>query len=515
MKKLIKALALLLVLLVPASVFANGNKEAKGSKDTKMSESKDFTVSMLYSDNANYAYDENWFIWDIIKEKTGATFDIKAVPESDFVAKRTLAFNTGELPDIIAKTFANGEQAASGLLLPISDYEDRMPNYKAFIDKYGLRKALDNTRIDGKYYSFPVKTTKQPIQSHQWMIRTDIFKKHNIKIPTTLDEVLAAGKKLKELYPDSVPITNRFQQGNLMSGLGAGFGGIAGWTFGTGMKYKFEKGKDWTFFPTTKNWRDMVTYANKLLTEGVLDPEWNTLDSVVYEQYVTQGKTFILYDWSMNVTRYHNEGRKMDPDYQVNTIMPPKGPYGNYTVGWAPFWSQGWVFSASLADSPNFDKFLKMLDWFYTDEAEILMTFGIEGESFDIVDGVYRLKDPETVDWFAKAGVGNNSLNVRQHSDYLFAVLDDTDRAAFDKMDKAKAIAIPDPAAPLNADEIEESGFKCVGLSDYVTTSMMEFIEGQRPINDATWAEFVAGCEAKGSKWLEETYNKAEARLSR
>ena len=56
------------------------------------------------------------------------------------------------------------------------------------------------------------------------MIRTDIFKKHNIKIPTTLDEVLEAGKKLKELYPDSVPITNRFQQGNLMSGLGAGFG---------------------------------------------------------------------------------------------------------------------------------------------------------------------------------------------------------------------------------------------------------------------------------------------------
>lgn len=515
MKNLFKVLALALVLIIPASVFANGNKETKDAATSDGSDSKEFTVSMLYSDNANYAYDENWFIWDIIREKTGATFDIRAIPESDFVEKRTLAFNTGELPEIIAKTFANGEQAASGLLLPISDYEDQMPNYKAFIDKYGMRKALDNTRINGKYYTFPVKTTTQPIQSHQWMIRTDIFEKHNIPVPTTLDEVLEAGKKLKEIYPDSQPITNRFGNGNLLTGIAPAFGGIAGWTFGAGMKYNYEDGKDWTFFPTTEGWRGMLTYMNELLENGVLDQEWTTLDSVVYEQYVTQGQTFILYDWSMNVTRYHNEGRKLDPDFQINTIMPPKGPNGDYAIGWAPFWEQGWAFSATLADEPYFDKFLAMLDWFFTDEAEILMTFGIEGESFEIIDGVHHRIDPENIDWFAKAGVGNNSLNVRQNSDFLFAVLDDTDRAAFAEMAAANAVPIPDPAAPLNPDEIEESGIQAVGLSDFVVTNMMEFIEGQKPINDETWAAFVAGCESKGSVWLEETYNKAEARIDR
>ncbi len=494
------------------STTANAGGETTEGGDPAPVEKEDFTITMLYSDNANYAYDEDWMIWDIIYEATGCIIDPIPTPESDYNTKVQTAFNTGELPDVVTKYFVNNEEINSGMVLAMSDYWDQMPNFQAYVEEYGVQEYLDITAAsDGKTYFVPTKANKFPMASHNWMIRTDVFAENNIPVPTTLDEVYEAGLKLKEIYPESTPITNRFSQANLMEGIGRGFDVAAGWGFSahTGMLYDHDAGT-WEFSPTTQNWREMVTYMNNLYTNGVLDIEWNTLDSTVYEQKVTTGQTFILYDWSQNVIRYHNEGRKTDEDFTIETIVAPEGPY-DHAINPAPIFTQQWAVSSSIVDKDYFDNFLAFLDWGYTDEAEIAMTFGQEGVSYEITEeGTYNWIDQANNDWYAKAGLDNNSLTIRQHEDTLYAQISTNDVAALDE--QVQYLELPQPSSPLNAEEQEQFVFECVGLSDYVTTNMMAFIEGQTPITDETWAEYVAGCEDKGSIWLDDTYNAAEGR---
>ena len=83
------------------------------------------------------------------------------------------------------------EWATKGWLLPI---DDLVAKYK---DQYKLgdipQELWDAMKVDGKTYGFPL------IQNMQVLFyRKDLLDKHNIAVPTTYDEIIAASKKLME-----------------------------------------------------------------------------------------------------------------------------------------------------------------------------------------------------------------------------------------------------------------------------------------------------------------------------
>ena len=56
---------------------------------------------------------------------------------TDYRTKRPAMFADPEsLPDLISQFFPEAADNASGILLPISDYFDQMPNFKAFVEKF-------------------------------------------------------------------------------------------------------------------------------------------------------------------------------------------------------------------------------------------------------------------------------------------------------------------------------------------------------------------------------------------
>lgn len=511
-----KILSALLALVMVSSVFSACGKETEDSSEATTTASgatttaapadtiKEATISMLYVDNANYPYNKDWQIFKDIKDNTGITIDVQAVPSADYEAKTQLVFADPEsMPDMISHVFALPKDI--GYLLPISDYEDQMPNYKAYIEKNGLREDIDNTRFaDGKYYTLPVKIHDTKIQDQQWLIRTDIFEKNNIAIPTTMDELYDAGVKLKKLYPDSTPITNRFTQNNILTGFAGAFGTIAGWTIGDGMYY-VKDSDSWEYAPTTDKYKSMLTYVNKMLDAGVLDNEWATLDSTVYEKRIVEGQTFMMYDWTGNIVRYNSLGKAQDPDYNVSPIYPPKGEGDNYAIGWKQAWGQGMVFPAALKDRDTLEAVLRYIDWSYSDEAETLLTFGTEGDTFKVEDGVKKFIDPDNVDYCALYGLDNNSFALREDSDFLFGSLNKDQIALFDKIAADGIVPTPNPTSPLSADQIDESKIYSATLLDYVNSSTMSFITGQESLDK--WDAYVKACEDKGSTKLAKAYN--------
>lgn len=488
----------------PSSETASESSEETTSSEAEK-EIVPTTVSMLYRDNANYPYKPDWQVLELIKEHTGVTLDIQAVPSSDYETKKQLVFNSGNIPDII-NTFSKTQDALSGLLLPISDYEDDVPNYKAYIKDHNFRENIDNTRLsDGKYYTLPVKALDTRLQDQQWLVRKDILEKNNLPIPTTLDELHDVGVKLKELYPDSTPITNRFGSGNFINGISRGFGTIAGGLLGDGADY-IEETDSWVFAPSTDNWKNMLKYTRSLIADGVLDQEFGTLTSTVYEQKIVQGSTFIMFDWVANIRRYNPQGKENDPDYEVIPIYPLKGTDNNYALKWNNPWGQGWHFPSDLKDRESLQGVLNLIDWGFTDEAKTMLTFGIEGETYKNVDGVLHYLDDD-IDYCATAGLDNNAFAMRENSDFLFSTLTKEQIELFDKIAKDDCVTAPNPASPLSIDEMEETKIYAANITDYANSYMEKVIFGKESLDN--WDNFVKECENKGSKKLIDTYNSA------
>lgn len=248
MKRRIVSLGLVAALGASMLSGCGAKKESKTTEDGKT------VISMLYNESGSYPYREDWAIWDWIEEETGVTFDLTIVPQADYKQKTQVIFSSGDIPDIVGMTFPSAADVASGILLPISQYEDQMPNFQKYIEDNDLRDAIDKERYsDGNYYYLPCVAKISNFNETQWLVREDIFEKHNIPIPTTLEEVYEAGKQLKELYPQSSPIVNRFQSPNIMATMSSGFDTIAGsWVIGNGMHYDYDS-DTWDFAPTTEN----------------------------------------------------------------------------------------------------------------------------------------------------------------------------------------------------------------------------------------------------------------------
>ena len=68
-------------------------------------------------------------------------------------------------------------------------------------------------------------------------------------------------------------------------------------------------------------------------------------------------------------------------------MAPPEGLENEYALQWNGPWEQAWVLPATVAEQDNFEAILRMIDWLYSDEAMVAMTFGEEGTTYKVEDG--------------------------------------------------------------------------------------------------------------------------------
>src|SRR5690606_31022687 len=133
----------------------------------------------------------------------------------------------------------------------ILDYVDLMPNFKAWMEKYPAEAQMALS-ADGKMYIFPNEGFGETNRM-VWLYREDVFNKHNLKQPTTWDELHEVLLALKKEYPDSHPLVFRSGLGKL-GNMGAAFGanGIGGKAF-----YDFGK-NEWVYSPITNEFKTML-----------------------------------------------------------------------------------------------------------------------------------------------------------------------------------------------------------------------------------------------------------------
>lgn len=510
-----------------ASGTEQGNKEtqpAETANDTNASfhSDKPLTFSMLYSSHPDYPYKEDWLLWKAIKDKTNVTLDLTVVPMSDYNQKRSLLISTGDAPYIIPKTYHPDEVQfiPSGAILPVSDYVDKMPNYSKEVKEWGLEDEINTYKQkDGKYYLLPGLNKILP-PGYGIAMRIDILEKNNIPVPNTWDEMYAALKKLKELYPDSYPLSDRYQGKSLLNIAAPTFGqAAAGWGAGNGLYFDRNNDK-FIFYPTTNDYKNFLAYFNKLIKEGLMDPEsFTQSDDQAIQKFVT-GKSFAISTNSQHlVALRQNMDQTLGKDaYKIKEIIPPAGPAGAVVTG--GHLENGIMISSKAKDDPNFDQMLKFIDWlWYSEEGQTLCKWGVEGTTYKkTADGKFQLMpdinflgmNPSgTKDLRKDFGFGNGVFILMYGGPKALAESYMTpDDLNFVNAENSNRQLLP-PAPPLLYDETEreQANMLSTPLMDYVQSMTLKFILGDASL-DTDWDKFVQDCQQKGSDRLVELANK-------
>lgn len=266
-------------------------------------------------------------------------------PQSQQKEKRNLAFASGDLPDALYGSWSLDKPdvvkyGSEGMLLRLNDYlnDTYMPNFSRILkERPELLSALSTP--EGDVYVLPTfnenglaKTNDTLLINKTWL------KKVGKEMPTTTDElfdVLMAFKEAGDLNgngkADEIPMTFKYGESN------TGLMGLMGFT-GLVMDNKQSRMalKDGVpvFGPATDEYKEYITYLNRLFENGLLDREAFTMDNPSYNAK-TQTSTpvaGVISAWTAEGINRPIPGNDPTKEGEYVYLPPLKGPSGEEPV---------------------------------------------------------------------------------------------------------------------------------------------------------------------------------------
>lgn len=302
----------------------------------------------------------------------------------------------GDFCDVNSTSVGTGlaEYGEEGIVLNIADYSDYLVYYPDYMagspggEDYA--KNQDGSMyyfIDG-FYNPDNITGAQSFATVAY--RFDILKDNNWTPATNTEEFKDLCLNIKAGIDDgSVDADYVIMDGTY--DLIRGFAGI----FHT-WESEYYNGSEWVYGPTEDNFREMLRYLNELWEAGCIDPEYATTDWNMHLEKATTGKAAICASlWSGSVSSFNSALKDVDGNtIEWGLAYLPDGPDGTA-------WKWGsrlpgkslsttnkrmGIFIDAETEHPEY--IVAMIDYQYSDQMVMLLNWGVEGETYNVVDGV-------------------------------------------------------------------------------------------------------------------------------
>ncbi|TQJ39971.1 carbohydrate ABC transporter substrate-binding protein (CUT1 family) [Arthrobacter sp. SLBN-112] len=494
----------------------NGAMDSFGVGDT-FKATAPLSFTFLFSDQPTYPYKKDWLLFTKMAGDNNVTLEPTIVPQSDYEQKRSLLISSGKAPEIIAKTYPGQESAyvSSGAVLPVSDYVDLMPHYQDKIKKWKLEPEIAGlTQEDGKYYVLP-GLHEELWPDYTLAFRTDVLEKDGIAEPKTWDEFREVLRKLKKNHPDVVPFSDRFNGNSVLNIAGTAFGTVAGWGLVDGLIFDEGK-KEFTFGAAGNKFKDLVTYFNSLVSEGLMDPESFTQTDDAAIQKFTSGKSFVISANSQNIITYRTSMEQSlgKGNFAVRKITVPGGPAGD-VIGGSRL-ENGIMLNSSVKDKDSFVALMQYIDWlFYSDQGQEFAKWGVQGTTYT-KEGSKRvlakdinfqgLNPAGTKDLRVDYGFSGGNFAYGGTTDLLQSTFNE-EELAFQKAMKSKKPRPVAPPVPFSDTDREQATLTLTPLKDHVKQNTLKFITGQRSLSE--FDAYLKELDAKGMGKYVELANKA------
>lgn len=499
------------------------------------------SYTMFWSDHEMYPVTDTWEIFNKITELTNVTLDYKnySIARPDYDDKKALMINSGESAYIIPKVYDEAAFVDGGAVVAVSDYVQYMPNYTNFIEKYNLQEEVNTLlKADGKYYRLPgLKETAE--QDYTLAVRNDIFKAAGVDCAAeekdwTWEDFYNDLVKVKEymvsegMCKDSDYIwSERWpgddgSGGNLLKIMGASYGVKSGWAIENALQYDAEK-DEWYLVSTTDDYKEYVTMLNKFIKGGLLDPEsFTQTDEQACNKFYNGQTVLIGVNKSVITTYQENLNTTIgEGKYELYEIVLPKGST-NYTAENQRLENGVMISSQALEDlgEEDFIKMIRFVDWlFYSDEAYDLTKWGVEGETYEVVDGKKQLLPQWYCGGLSIGQSSDDQKDMRIELGYAGGVFfyggsyeQATDaypeeiKDYFDRVSAYRETRPINPPVPADEDENEQLNLYKAPLVDNINTWTLQFITGQKDI-EKDWDAYVESCSNLNSQAYVDLYN--------
>lgn len=443
----------------------------------------------------------------LVAEKTGV--EVEYIQGRDADNWISLMLAEGDYPDVMEAWWTNvypgGIQAmgTDEVIIPLNDVIDQyMPNFKAWLDANPeLAAQLYNS--EGVIYGIPcVYESTDTLNTTGLIIRQDWLKELGLSVPTTIDEwytVLKAFKEQKGVIP-FCNITKYFLQDGFMK------------AYVPAQNYCIDPntGKI-TYGQYTDAYKEFLTTMNQWYEEGLIDPDIAALDYATVNVKRNNSEIGALYGWNSSI-----ENMTVEADVLVAAPTPMKSAGAlNFHASTAQVTKYHAVISTNCEDV---EAAARYLDWFWSEEGKLASNFGIEGESYVMVDGSPEftdlvLKNPDGLD--KKAVMGDYII---QYSAAVGMIMDAYTLSQSKRPTTRESYGIwgssgsSDYNLPADVKLTEEEAARVAEIEAELKTHISEyctkFLIGTADI-ETEWADYIKLCEQFGIKEVIEIYQAA------
>ncbi len=514
-----------------AATSGSGSTTASSSGSSLISDKK-ITLKVVTTEWTGITVGNDMPVYQELEKRTNIHLEFTLLPASSPLDKFNLIMGSGELPDLIG--YGNQEALVKygmqGALIPLQDLIDKdAPNIKkAFADPlsgqqlpYKLNTTAQLTASDGNIYSIPLFSCSNAIGA-VYAIRTDWLEKLNLSVPTTSDEFYNVLKAFKEKDPngngqaDEIPF-------------GAGAGGKTATilpiinAFDAHMDLYIDAKDDTVKYgPVEANYKAGLAFLNKLYTEGLLEEDYLTATRDQWLARTANSQTGFMFVWPASGIGGANSGlQKVNTSYKFEPMAPLKSTSGaqykdTYTAG-------NYMVGRNAITIANKypDETMKYLDYCFSEEGNILTSYGVEGLDYTLVDGkpVYtdRIlhnpdgKDPETaaisdgINWTALPYQIGWDPQVQQKKDVAPWTV-----KAWDLYKETGMVEAPFPTLQYTESELAKKTQIVTEINTYKDAMIDKFIMGIEPIDK--FDEFVESINKAGLPELLQILNSSYAK---
>jgi putative aldouronate transport system substrate-binding protein len=461
---------------------------------------------------------DNWVVYDIVRDKLGINLKVVMLPTSqtDADAKVNAAAAANSLPDLVQ---VNREPwyrlVQNGLVAPVDDMLSMMPNRTKTLYTDEIRNKL--VTLDGKMYGLPQPGALP--RTDALVIRQDWLTRLGLEMPRTLEDVMTVAKAFTEKDPDGNGKKDTYgfcgyieSEGlGAMPGLGKRFEWVLG-AYGLNGAWNLTSADNFQMNVRNPNFMKAMEYVKSLLDAGVVDPDWPTLKKDEFRARWKQGKCGIINEnfAALSTKANYADFDKNFPDGEWVVMPPPTGPDGKSSEGLDMANARIYAVSQKAKDAAKTEAIAKLLEWMSSDEGYYLLGFGQEGVNYkkddkgfvttkDIpAEQAYTHKSQQPLTQLRNMVFNNNEVELNaRYVPYKTANGRTMDPLAFFKAygeqpwTEATGSAIINPP-PGGAD-----------FNRFYSENLVKFVLGQQPLNEQTWAEFVAGLDGLGAKEYE------------
>lgn len=453
------------------------------------------TIRVMTTAHPTMPISADWLTFKTLEDKFNVRFEFELVPEADYDEKLQTILAGGDIPDVFfAKTSIMAQYYDLGVVLQLDDLlAEYAPNLLAQWDSHELNRNVKSD--DGHYYYTTYIDESSGLECCGWM-NVDMMTECGIEaVPASYEELEADLKLFREHYgADS---------GCIPMACGPWY------TVERPIYYAFKTFDDWIYYNDedgyvygpyyyADNMKAAVSYMHGLFADGLLDSEYLTRDADSINALAAEGKIGYFVTWADHAAAIAEGG-----SYGCNYIPVPalqatidvEKHVGHKSATGTP------MFISAGASEEVVRRWLEIVNYIYSDEGILLMDWGVEGDTYEMVDGKPQLTEKVLGSELGELN-GRRSFGMEPQAFPHLASWDGWSAVLWDvTVDVTNANApfvLPQqPNLTGSFDEDSELAQIMGDITNYVKTNLTQFVVGEKDI-EAEWDGFVAQLKAMG-----------------